>query len=258
MTYIQDRGSALSRYRRPRKRSSQAMGGLFEFIDDAVGGMFGGGTDIGKARELACGVDADSSVGQMDAQINDVERTWNPTGFFTPDQVRTVVLETNAYGNTAVNQMIAAITNVDSFEDKRGSQAAFDDARGSFFETMQRGTLFLAAANKAEGEGKAVDAPGLKIWVVQAMKESRKMSRAAAFIACNISTFERFVRAVNAALDKLIDVIKAIVGVVLAAGQKAISVAGDFFGLMLGLLKYLPYVAVAGGGYYLYRRYQDR
>jgi hypothetical protein len=257
MTYIQDRGTALSRYRAPRRRQrARAMGGIFEFIDEVVQGATG--IDVGGARAAACAPDADASVANLSAQINDVERTWNPTGFFSPDQIRTIVLQTNDYGNVAVNQMISAVSGIDSFEDKTASKQAFDDARGSFFQTMQKGLLFLAAANKAEDEGKAVDAPGLKFWVLDAMKESRKLTRAAAFIACNVSLLERFVSAVNAAIDKLIEVIKAIVGVVLAAGQKALSVAGDFFGLMLTLLRYAPYVALAGGGYYIYKRVKDR
>ena len=258
MTYI-----STSKRRYARRARPQGMGDLFSAVDSLVSGILTGGGNTDAMRELregVCAGDADASVADMEAQISDVDRTWNPTGFYTPDQIRTVILQTNDYATVAINQMISALqsTNIDS-EGKEASKREFDSSYKDIFATLEKANAYLVAANQAEEKGlRAVDAPGLKLWVLQAMRDSKKLARAAAFIECNVSTFERFVRAVNNALDKLISVIKKIVGVVLEYGEKAAKVAFDFFGLLATLLKYAPYALIAGGGYYIYREVRSR
>jgi hypothetical protein len=259
MSYLAHPRRSLTRYRRPKP----ALSGLFEFLEDLSVGVGSGGLisgdEVRDARAISCAADADQAVGSMDAQIADLERTWNPTGFFTADQMTTVIATTGNYMNAARDQMTAALQSVNIRDSgKEASAAAFDRAMESMQAASDKMNLFATAVTKARQTGtRAIDAPGLKVWVLQAMRASKELARAAAFANCNKNVFERFIRAVNDLLDRAIEIIKKIIGIVIAAGEKVIDVAGDFFGLLISMLKFAPYVLIAGGGLYLYKQYRQ-
>lgn len=259
MTYIQQPRRALSRYRRPRPRP--AMGGLFDFVDEALNAALGqpSGTVQGQ-RAFVCGGDADAAVASMGATIDEFERTWNPTGFYTPDQMQQVVQATYEFSEQALQQARQALSNVDINDgDHKASASVYEKALDEFNAQSDRGRMFAEAPGKARQAGKkSVDAPGLKLWVIAFMRSTKDYSRAAFFLNCNKSQYERFVRAVNNFLDAAIAIIKKIVGIAIEFAGDAFKVAGDLLGMLLKLMKYAPYALVLGGGFYLYKQYKDR
>jgi hypothetical protein len=261
MTYIQTRSTARQRYhRRPRG----ALSGFFDVLESiGIGIGTGGiitGSDIQNARDITCTADADSSVASMAAEVADLERTWNPTGFYTADQMQTVVFAALNAANGARDNMIAALRQVDIGDSaKAASKREFDSASEALNSSTDKSSVFINAIKDARAKGtRAINAPGLKLWAVQVMRDAVKLSRAAAFLLCNRSLLERFSTAVNRLIDQAVEIIKKVVGIVLAAGEKALDVAGDLFGLLLSVMKFAPYALIAGGGFYLYKRYRER
>jgi hypothetical protein len=259
MTYEIVHSRATRRYGARRRRARGGLGDLFDFLNVGIPG-FTSADELTDAIAGNCREDADVATQGMASEIDAFEKTWNPTGFYTPDQVVTVLETTLSYSDTAVKQMMEALRSVDiGASGKEASKREFDTSYEEFSAASDRRALFIDAVNKARKSGtRAIDAPGLKLWVIQVMRATHKLSRAASFIVCNVTAIESVVRSINAAADRAFAVIVKVGGIVLAAGEKAIGVAFDFAGLMLSLIKYAPYVLVAGGGFYLYKKYRER
>lgn len=253
--------AAASRYRRRRARPRPAMGGLFDFVDDLTAAAIGQKPGFFQGtRNTACAADADAGVATMSASVDDFERTWNPTGFYTTDQMQKVILAVLEYSDGARGQITTALSNVDIHDsDHKADAPVFDKAYDQFNEQSQRASIFVTAMNAAKNKGiRAVDAPGLKLWVIALMRASVDLTRAALFINCNKSSFERVSAFLNDLVDRAIAIIKTVVGVVLAVGEQALSVVGDLAGFMVKLVKFGPYLLLLGGGLYLYKQYRDR
>jgi len=236
----------LNRRRPVRPVQRNALGGVFDVFEQLFTGQLPGDSEI---KNAFCPQGADAFVAQMDATIADTDRRWNPTGFYTPDQIATIV---NA-GLSFIGPTTEALEN-----DLRGvfgvdvPQPAYDNLQRKLIEVQP----FIRAANEARTKGiRVVNAPGMKAWIMDTMKAGRQLAREVALEQCRRSTLANGTRVAEVGIRALHDVVIAIVGVVAAAGETVLDAATGIF----ALLKHAKWIALAGGaGYLLYKAKQRR
>jgi hypothetical protein len=202
---------------RSRYGNRRPMGGM---LLDAIGEDY-----LERFATKECLAKANANTANLDAQINDLAANWRPTGFYTPAQVKALVSNvmsviTNARG--AVAQASSA-TGVDADGQTQLRQSLADMQRN---ET--RSLEYLAAATAAERSGaRAVDAPGMKTWVTNAMTAASSAFVTADVIMCLRPGWIIFMAGFMSLVGSVVNAVKKIVGVVVAAGEAVIDIAAD-------------------------------
>jgi hypothetical protein len=196
--------------------------------------------------EAQCIALANATFAPMDAKVNDLSANWNPTGFYTPDEIRTQVanvMDTVRTVQVAIDQARA---------EPNASQDSIMRAVNDLARVGERSLGYLAAANNADQNGiRLVNAQGLKRWVVDSLATCSSSMVTAAVVGCiapwwigSLATFQR-------AFDKAWSTAKLLIGAVLAIGETAVLVAND----LPDLYRVLKYTALVVGGYLLWERY---
>ena len=239
MTYISKRRA------RARRRPQQAMGGLFDIITS-------GGVDLITELTSKCPDDADNAVVELDNVIADIERSWRPTGFYTPAEIDKVV-------TTVLDQVAKVRARMEELGDEMKILGKVE----SQFDALNRQTAdtidFINAAKKARAAGlRVVNAPGLQSWVLDTLKANRNLGRAMILASCQRSFFEKALA--DTAKDMMIvrSVVLTVGSAALAAGEVAVEVLGGLGQFLAVTVKFLPFIALGAGGLYLYKKMKDR
>lgn len=221
--------------RRPRRRG---LGDIFDVIENAV---------APQPSEIAqCVGQANATTSPLDAKIDDLAKNWNPTGFYTPADIRTLI-----------GQTMAMITGAQSVIDQAAqapsaSQDSIMRATDDLARAGKASLDYLSAANQADQQGlRTINAVGLKDWVLSAMGAASSAIGTAAAISCITPWWVGALATFQTAFDALYNGAKAIVGAVLAIGETALKVAD-------ALPKFSDLIAVGlvlGGAYLLWNRY---
>ena len=234
-----------SRIRRTRSGRvvRQAMGNSLEqVIKDLLAPGTGG---FPAAWEAAC--PPSSTTLSLAAKATDLEATWNPTGFYSSADMRSILGAMMDAVNAQHNAVMTA-------------QASYDiqplrEAATTYNEIGKRAIDYTEAWRAADASGAAaIDAPGLKRWVVDSLRALNKGMRAVEIAACDKPWWLTALAGYQAAFDKLIAVAKRIIGVIVKLGETLIKVAER----TLDIVALLPYAAAAAGAYLVYTRIKRR
>jgi hypothetical protein len=172
-----------------------------------------------------CLASANANTANLDAKINDLAKNWHPTGFYTPAQVRALV-----------SNVMAVIANARSAVAKAQGQtglaeAAQSNLRQSLADMARqeaRSLEYLAAASAATSSGaKAVNAPGMKTWVTNAMNAASSAFVTADVVSCELPFWIAVMAGFLGLVGSVVEAIKKIVGVAIAAGEAVLDVARD-------------------------------
>lgn len=170
--------------------------------------------------ELACLQTANASarVMEIDGRIEDLAKNWNPTGFYTPDDVTKIyneVTENISKAHAALNTAMMSTSDA-------GRQV--NQARAYLTRSTERGAIYPKVIAEARQKGIAVlDSPGLKTWVLQSLVNVSQAYTTVEALACQASWLDY----AAAAISKAWAVIKKIVGVVIRVGETVLKVADD-------------------------------
>lgn len=200
------------------------MGELPDWMNDLLD-QAGAGTST---------VEVDNAAGQEALRL---AAAWHPTGFFTPDQIDTIVGRIDGV-------MMAAIKAADdyrtgSFNAGKANVLTLENKVG---KRRIEGLVFTKTAAQARATGKTIiDAPGLKQWVLSSLN-------AISLLLLEIQRLEDIKPAIVSALEVVYDtmqaaarVVAAIVGVawdvVKAAGAAVLKVPSTV-GALITLAKW--------------------
>lgn len=234
MTYLAKPRPPFQRYRRKP--------GLSGFIDDVIGNI--PGITPPTTAEKQCLDQANTQLAPLDAKIDDLVKTWKPTGFYTSDDVRTLVSGTMA----TVRQAQASLDQITL----SGAQESILRATDDLARAGQRALDYLQAANDADAKGlRTINAVGLKRWVTDTLAAASSAMVTAATIACIEPWWLSAVAAFQQAFDAIWMVAKRVVGAVLAIGETALKLADD----LPNLYDIIKIGALAAGGYWVWTRY---
>lgn len=230
MTYLKP--PRVVRRRVPRN----GLSGILDVIDVITGST---GTGAGNP----CLDQANAAVAPFDAKIDDLVKNWQPTGFYTTDDIRTLVsqaLATVQQGQAVINQAAA---------EPNASQDSVMRATDDLARAGSRSLDYLQAATEADQQGiRVVNAPGLKRWVTDTMAAASSAMVTASVIGCITPWWVGALAAFQRTFDKAWTVIKAVVGAVIAIGETVLKVANDLPDLY-GVLKW---VGLALGAVWVY------
>jgi hypothetical protein len=239
MTY--QRTSAVRRY---RKRPPQLSG----WLEDIVSGLVGvPGVLVSSGPSTnQCIAQANAEMAPFEAKIDDLIKTWNPTGTYTAQDIRDIVSATMM----VIQQGQAAIDRARL--EPNASQDSVMRATDDLARAGGRSLDFLQAARDADAGAVAViEAPGLKRWVTDSMGTASSAMVTASVIGCITPWWVGALSAFQGAFDVGYGVAKRIVGVVIAAGETVLKVADD----LPELYDILKWGALAAAGYYVWTRY---
>jgi len=213
MTYLKPT-AAVRRYARPRRR------GLSGFFDTVTGDLT---SILGQpSPESQCLTQANAASAPFDAKIDDLAKNWNPTGFYSTADLRSIVssaMSTVQQGQALLNQAAA---------EPNASQDSVMRATDDLGRAGSRSLDYLQAATQADQQGIAlVNAPGLKRWVTDTMAAASSAMVTAATIGCITPWWVNALATFQSAFDTAWSVVKQVVGAVLAIGETALKVADD-------------------------------
>lgn len=211
------------------------MGGLLD--------IFGGGNDT------QCLDDANARVAPLDAKIANLDATWQPSGFYSPAQINTIIGEVYALLRGASATVgNAPAGGVDAQNVRK--QAIADVQRW-----ILKGMDFVTAKNAAINQNIAiVDAPGLKRWVISSMMAASASLVAAYTLECNVPWVISAILAYQSLFDKAAGVVKQIVGVVVSAGDMILHLPDT----VSDIYPYLKWGAAAAIGIWIFMELRKR
>lgn len=239
MTY--QRTSAVRRY---RKRPAPLSG----WFDDLISGIVGipGVPVFAGPSTSQCLAQANAEMAPFEAKIDDLIRTWTPTGTYTSQDIRDIVSATMRI----IQQGQAAVDRAS--QEPNASQDSVMRATDDLARAGGKSLDFLAAARDADaGAVAAIEAPGLKRWVTDSMGVASSAMVTASVIGCITPWWVGALSAFQGAFDVGYSVAKRIVGVAIAAGETVLKVAED----LPEIYDILKWGALAAAGYYVWTRY---
>lgn len=209
------------RYRRPRRRQSV----LADFATD-LERLLGGSSE-----ESVCLDQANASAKPIDAKIDDLVKNWNPTGFYTTSDLRTIVSATMA----VVAQGYDALTQAAA--EPNASSDSITRATNDLARAGERSLDYLSAATTADQQGMtAVNAPGFKRWVTDTLASASSALVTASVIGCLRPWWVTALSKFQSAFDVVWSVAKRVVGAVLKLGDVALKVPDQLDDLLTILM----------------------
>jgi hypothetical protein len=163
-----------------------------------------------------------SSVLEIENKTNDLTFNWHPTGFYTSSDIRQLVAAVTGATNAARLALTQAPHST--------GDAAYNikEAGHKLDQNLERAKRYLDGSAKAEAAGKALDAPGLKLWVTNSMVNIASAYAVVATLQCRVTWLDHAAALITA----IWNVAKRIVGVVLAAGEAALQIVEGVWDLV--------------------------
>ncbi len=152
-----------------------------------------------------------AQVKALSAKSDDIQAHWNPTGYYTADQMRQVIGATMNLVNQYHNSVMTARQRYDF--------SALAKAEEAFNEIGKQAVDYTTTYQKAQKTGAAINAPGLKMWVVNATRAMNEGMRAVEQAACDEPWWFGAISTYTAMFDVLKGVVMTVAGIVVKAGQ---------------------------------------
>jgi len=235
MSYLRSRGTRRYALRRPL--GDDTTGGC-TFDISAPGWMNCPDTTVS-----TCVDQANAATAPFDAKVNDVAQNWQPTGFYTASDIRSIV-----------SSVMATITQAQALVDQaakepNASQDSVMRATDDLSNAGKRSLDYLQAANQADAQGtRAINAVGLKRWVTDSLGAASNAMGTAMVIGCITPWWVGALAAFQSAFDKAWTVVKAVVGTLLQIGEDALTVVDH----LQDIYNVLKWGALALGAYWLW------
>ncbi len=237
---------------RPRRMIIAKPKGLGDSPIDWVMGMLNVGSggaipaSLDQAASADCTAAATAASAALDAKTADLQRTWLPTGYYSPDQVQQLGANTLTMLMGAANVVTQTLTEPMAPGAKDALQPFLNDIQTRMSESAQ----FTDAIRQANAAGiTALDSPGLKRWIVNSMTTASSGISAATYVACMTPWWVSALAKFQAAFDAVWNLAKTIAGIIVELGQAVLKIP-DALDTVWTILKW---GALLGGAYFLGR-----
>lgn len=214
------------------------------------------GIGLGDDGELGCLNKANNSpqVMAIDNMVDNLGKNWNPTGFFRPTDIQTLLDSFAAEAEEAGKALASAPNSTSDAESVK--REAFNDMLRRYRDRSQ---AYVKAVAEARAAGASVvNAPALKSWVIASMRSISDAYVTATVLACRQTWIERWLDRAYRAMVKIGELAFRMIGVVVKVGESvidAVDTAGDIAAFAI---KYAPYAAAGLGAYLLYHFVKKR
>lgn len=236
---------SLARYRR------RDLGlGIWPFNPDTA-------YDVDNADQKRCTDKANAApqVTKMEGEVRRLRQSWNPTGFYLPKEISSLIAalkEAAAVAGDALKN--APDSTSDAATVKRD---AFDTALEKIYD---RGKFYEQAIIDTKKAGlTAIGAPGFKKYVLDAMSSIAWVYTQAAYLHCRQTWLESVLDRGWRAIANLGAVVARVLGVAADVAGGVLNVGKGALDVLAFVAKWAPYAALGVGGYFAYARFiRDR
>lgn len=215
--------------------------------------------------QLACLDAGNAQVAPLDAQWADLDKNWNPSGYYEPAAVREAVSAVQDVMSSAFDLLSQAKTTCDAAPgcDFPGWQSDY----GKLYDLVSQGQNYLDAANQADSAASAafltpyVVATGLKKWAIDALLAASNAVVDSSMVSClmpwwasAIANISQKLASVGAVLERIVGVAADVVQLAYKTGKAVVQTAVESFSLLSWTINNLPLlvggvVLVFGGSY---------
>lgn len=230
------------------------MSAVLDFFGGTIGVV--GASSIMDELQLMglanCGPTVSAQLAQADANIEDVSRNWNPGDLFRVDQMQQI----NEFALDVLQRASAGV-------EAAMKESQLPRARELLIDALDEGTRhslvdpmpYVNAVRSASQSGiKVIESKGYKRWIINVLRAARKAQYAVLVVECSRpNTMLAIYDGIVGAVSTLVNFIKQVLVVtkeVIAALGGAILKIPDVMGSFLTVMKLVPWVALAFGGYY--------
>jgi hypothetical protein len=200
-----------------------------------------------------CNAKVSSQLAPMDADITDVRNNWKPSGFYTPEQVRQIVV----FGLRVKTSAFVALETAMKQSQIPSHRGLLEKAHADFNDDRRLDAeRFVQGVQAAEAQGiEVIEAQGLKRWVLFMLEAVRSVKGDVLFVDCArpsaiFGVIDALDRASKALVDLVLTVTSTVADAAVAVGKAVLKIP-DLFSSFVSFLKILPWFVVVGGGYYI-------
>lgn len=208
------------------------------------------------ADQVSCLNKANASpqVVAIDNLVTNLAKTWNPTGYYRPADVQSLLdmLATEAESAGAA----LASAPMSTGDAQQAKDMAFDDMLRRYKDRSQAYVKAIADA-KASG-ATAINAPALKDWVIASMRSISDAYVTATVLQCRYSWAEKWLDRAYKGMAAIGAVAARILGVAVKVGESVVNAIDNAGKIAAVIIKYAPFAAVGLGGYILYKMAKKR
>jgi hypothetical protein len=186
---------------------------------------------------------ANTATAPFDAKVNDLAQNWQPTGFYTATDIRSIIGSVMA----SIRQAQALVDQ--AAKEPNASQDSVMRATDDLDNAGKKSLDYLQAASQADAQGtRTINAVGLKRWVTDSLGAASNAMATAMVIGCITPWWVGALAAFQSVFDKAWAVAKAVVGTVLQIGEDALAVVDH----LQDIYDVLKWGALAFGAYWLW------
>ena len=183
----------------------------------------------------------------MTSKMSDLQANWNPTGTYAPNDLAALVNKVLAMIAVPYTQVAVMQTS--------GSGPTLDTAVLS--DVATQGQAYLADVQTAKAQGNnAINAPGLKVWVLGAFSAAINMMNTIGSAACERPFWSSALASFESAVADVWNFAKSVGGLALDLAKAAYNTTAEAIGFIGWLVKWAPWIAggllVAGVGFYIW------
>lgn len=159
---------------------------------------------------------ASAATNGLKAKAEELDRTWQPTGFYTWQQMADLVAAAVEMSGKASSMAIDAY--------QYGKNDILRKAAEEYNAIARRANEdYVPAWRAAKTANAPVNAPGFKRWIVDLLKAAHKLARVSEIAVCTAPWWHGILSTFMYYFNKVVDLAKSIAGVVVAAGVAVVN-----------------------------------
>lgn len=211
-----------------------------------------------RAPLMALGGDScpqSGTITQMQQKLDELTATWQPTGYYTWQEMADLVdatVKLAGQASTMATQFYSGTSTPSAKDRVRAAYTAYNSV------AERAMTDYLPAWKDAKAKGQVIDAPGFRQWVLDDLAAAIKLMRTVELEVCNTPWLVGVLVGISKVFIGVTDIAKRIGNVVLSIGENAVK-AVERGGAIVGfLISIAPYAGIGLGAYLLYQKYGKR
>lgn len=243
--------SYLSTKHQMRRPARKALGSDITDYLDAIAAKFGTST---LDSQTDCVNKANAATTPLDAKINSMAATWNPTGVYKPSDMSTILSQTLAMINNAVGQVNTAPMSASD------SDTMLAEALDKLNRANAESVKFTTANASALKDGSAqIQSTDFKDWVIKSMQRTSFALSVASVMDCNETWLGHAIDWLDGAITGIFNFAVKVGSEALDITKQLVKIPGELSDLAGNLVKL---GALAGAAYlfyeYVYKKQKRR
>lgn len=198
-------------------------------------------TQGGMDTETGCAQGADAALASLGGLTGDLQKTWNPTGYYDSKTLRTLV----SAHQQMMQQGYSAISQALGNNPPQSNVDLLNSNKDRLDQVSAQAANYIAAADGADAKSiTAIEAQGLKAWVLDSIDATYNAAHAAYVVSCMQPWWFGAYQTLSTVASAFYAAAKAIGGLALKLGQAAFKALEGTFDLVSFITNNAIYIGV--------------